>query len=274
MDTLVDHIKNNNWDGFEYHLKQSTLTPETALSLAEHAITHDRADMLEEILECVDFHAETVPHQQSRSYMQRKVTLAFMAMRFDKYECFAVILDCLDTMGRYECLRDCVAGNREGFLKKITPKMDPKHCWNVLEYATRGNPNILNHLLEVCPIPTTQEDEDLLSQSAPFIAETAMEVINLGWNHCLERILNLTPKEYDSTEICVVACEHENWEGARIALKFTSEEKVRAFNISFNPQLTTKNVGHFMCMLEDERLNEKLIHETSDIGAHSARRKM
>lgn len=275
MDTLFDYIEHNHWEGFERHLNNSSLTPETALSLAEHALKHNRAHMLEAILDCVDLHSESISPQQSRSYMERTVTLAIKAMRFDKHECFGIAFERLNPMGRYECLRDCVVSNRGGFLKNITKKMDPKHCWNVLEYTTHAkNPNILNHLLDVCPVPTTQEDEDLLAQSAPFITDTAMEVINLGWNNCLERILNLTPQEYDATEICVVACENENWEGARIALQFTTEDKVRAFNISFDPQMTQKNVGMFLCMLEDERLRATLTDEVSNTHAYNARRKL
>lgn len=274
MDTLFDYIEQNNWDGFERHLKNSAPTPDMILSLAEHALTHDRAHMLEELLDCVDLHSESISRQQSRSYMERKVTLAIKAMRFDKHECFTVVFERLNTLGRYECLRDCVVCQRENFLRTITSNIDPKQCWRALDHATKlSNSNILDHLLDVCPVPVG--DANIIFEGyAPFITDTAMNVINLGWNHCLERALNLTPKEYDATEICVVACENENWEGARIALQFTTEDKVRAFNISFDPNMTQKNVGIFLCMLEDERLNVTLTDELSNTHAYNARRKM
>lgn len=264
MDTLFDCIADNNWDGFEHHLKNSALTLQMALSLAEHALTHDRSDMLECILDCAAFH----------STMEVKTTLAIKAMRLEKHECFSVVFEGLHTLARYECLRDCVMCGRKPFLKPITSKIEPKQCWRVLEYAAQQpNSDILDHLLDVCPIPF-ETDITIFEGYAPLITDIAMDVINLGWNNCLGRILNLTPKKYDATEICVVACENENWEGARIALHFTSEDKLRAFDISFEPQLTRKNVGHFLCMLENERLNEQLTRETSNIHAHIARRKM
>lgn len=274
MEPLLKHIEDNNWDGFDRLLKNLALTPETALSLAEHALTHDRAGMLEEILDCADLQSNSISSHQSRSYMDKKITIAIKAMRFDKHECFAVAFERLNTLGRYECLRDCVVCQRENFLRTITSNIDPKQCWRALEHTThRTTSNILDHLLEVCPVPS-DTDIATFEAYAPFITDTAMEVINLGWNNCLERILNLTPKEYDATEICVVACEKENWEGARIALQFTTEDKVRAFNISFDPQMTQKNVGMFLCMLEDERLHATLTDELSNTHAYNARRKL
>lgn len=274
MDTLFDHIERNNWEGFEAQLNTLTFAEVADRSLAAHALEHERVDMLEDIL---DRGAHLVPeaHSSQTHYVDSKTSLALQAMTLNQHACFAVIFDRLDTYGHYQCLRDSVVRERENFVKYITPKIPPQLCWQVLEYAAeRKNPNILDHLLEVCPVPFTQEDEDSFGQHARFIADSAMSVINKGWNHCLERILNLTPKEYDSTEICVVACENENWEGARIALKFTSEDKVRAFNTSFDPQLTKRTVGHFLCLLEDERLNATLTNETSHIQALSARRKL
>ena len=274
MDILFDCIANNNWEGLEHHLTTSTLSVQQALPLAEHALYHNRADMLESILDCGAFPSEITYDRQSRSYMESKILLAVKAMRFDKHECFSVVFDRLDENGRYECLRDSVVCDREHFLKKITQKIDKKHCWRVLEHATKqSHSGLLNHLLEVCPVPF-DADIKTFEQYAPFITETAMDVINLGWNNCLERILNLTPPKYDATEICVLACENENWEGARIALPFTSEEKVRAFDISFDPQLTQKNVGIFLCMLEDERLHATLTDELSNTHAYNARRKL
>lgn len=274
MDTLFDYIEHNNWDGFEHQLKNSAPTPNMILSLAEHALKHNRAHMLEDLLDCVNLHSESMSPQQSRSYMERTVTLAIKAMRFENHECFTVVFDRLNTLGRYECLRDCVVCQRENFLRTITSNIDPKQCWRALEHTThRTTSNMLDHLLDVCPVPS-DTDIATFEAYAPFITDTAMEVVNLGWNHCLERILNLTPKEYDATEICVVACENENWEGARIALQFTTEDKVRAFNISFDPQMTQKNVGMFLCMLEDERLHATLTNELSNTHAYNARRKL
>lgn len=275
MDTLLQHIETNNWDAFEERLTAFGVEPSKALSLAETALQYNRPHMLEELLRYAMDTSEIMFDPALRAYMDCKISLAVKAMRFDKYECFDVAWKHLDGEGRYECLRDSVVSHREHFLKIITRQIDPEQCWRVLEYATKTpNPNILDHLLDVCRVPFEPEEIVKLDYYAPYICDTAMDVMNLGWNNCLERILNLTPQDYEATEICVVACENENWEGARIALKFTSEDKVRAFDISFDPQKTQKNVGIFLCMLEDERLNVTLTDETSNIQARNLRRKL
>lgn len=264
MDILLKHIENNDWDALNEAM--ATINPSSGdiLSLAEQDRTCDNSYILDNLL-----------HALHESSMEMTTSLAVKSMRFEQYECFDVVWEHLNDEGRYQCLRDSVWENREQFLKIITRKIDPEQCWKVLEYATSiRNNNILDHLLQVCPVPFEPEDIEKLDDYAPYICDTAMEVINLGWNNCLERILNLTPQDYEATEICVVACENENWEGARIALKFTSEDKVRAFDISFDPQLTQKNVGIFLCMLEDERLNVTLTHETAHNSVSQTRKKL
>ena len=261
MDTLflLQHIETNNWDAFEARLTAFGAEPSEALSLAETALRCDRPHMLEELLRYAMDTSEIVFDPALRAYMDRKISLAVKAMRFDKHECFGVVFACLDDNGRYECLRDSMLGNRENFLKIITRKIDPQQCWRMLEYATKlPNSNILDHLLDISPVPFEREDIEKLDHYAPYICDTVTDVVNLGWNNCLERILNLTPMDFDATEICVMACEKENWEGARIALKFTSEAKVRAFNNSFDPDLTKRTVGYFLSVIENERLNAAL----------------
>lgn len=267
MDTLFKYIEDNNWDALNAALDAGKSSSLDILSLAEHARKLDNAYILGNLLGSV--------MEENSSLLDKKTTLAVKSMRFEQYECFDVVWQHLDNERRYECLRDSVVCNREQFLKIITSQMDSEHCWKVLEYATKiPNPNILDHLLDVCPVPFDTKDIEKLEEYAPYICDTVMDVASLGWNNCLERILNLTPQDYDAAEVCVLACEKENWDGARIALKFTSEDNVRTFDVSFDPQLTKKNVGIFLCQLEDERLNVTLTHETTRDSVSQARRKM
>lgn len=260
MNSLLQHIEQGHWDAFQTQLAGSNLTWAEAQGFMVRVIEFGRADMLDELLAHTDHTDYDVVAQK--------------AVKAGQYECFEVLVPYLDDETLQQSLRTSVLYNREKILKLITPRVEAKKCWRLLEEAgMQSNPNLIDHLLNVCPVPLEQEMSEF-KEAAPFILDTVMDVLNSGWNHCLERVLNLTDSDYDAAEVCVVACEKQNWDGARIALKFTTEENVRNYDVSFGPNVTQQHVQQFLALVESERLNAALRTELSDSPQVGVRRKM